>query len=104
VALPVGAGVVGLEYASIFATLGVEVTVVDKRDRLLEFVDAEIVESLSYQLRQRGTTMRLGEEVRQFTCSEGKAVAELASGKKIVSDLALFSAGRIGATAELGLT
>jgi NAD(P) transhydrogenase len=99
----VGAGVIGIEYASIFAALGVEITVVDKRDRLLEFVDAEIVESLSYQLRQLRTTMRLGEEVTKIACEEGKAVATLSSGKRIASDLVLFSAGRIGATAGLNL-
>ncbi|HKY33633.1 MAG TPA: Si-specific NAD(P)(+) transhydrogenase [Candidatus Polarisedimenticolia bacterium] len=99
----VGAGVIGLEYASIFATLGIEVTVVDMRDELLEFVDEEIVENLSYHLRQRGTTLRLGEEVRRILCPDGRAVAELASGKRIVSDMILFSAGRLGATASLNL-
>jgi len=99
----VGAGVIGLEYASIFATLGVEVVAVDKRDRLLDFVDREIVESLSYQLRQHGTTLRLGEEVASVSSSGGHAVAELASGKRIVSDTILFSAGRTGATADLNL-
>src|SRR5262245_4274177 len=99
----VGAGVVGLEYASIFATLGVEVTVVDKRDRLLQFVDGEIVESLSYQLRQRGTTMRLGEEVRNISCVPGRATADLVSGQKIVSDMILFAAGRTGAVETLNL-
>ena len=99
----VGAGVIGLEYASMFATLGIEVTVVDKRVRLLDFVDAEIMESLSYQLRQHGTTMRLGEEVKQVLCPEGKAACELASGKRIVSDMVLFSAGRLGNTPALNL-
>ena len=99
----VGAGIIGLEYASIFATLGIEVTVVDKRTRLLEFVDTEIVESLSYNLRQRGTTMRLGEEVRTISCQGGRTVAELVSGKRILSDMVLFSAGRLGSTAGLNL-
>ncbi|HET6373404.1 MAG TPA: Si-specific NAD(P)(+) transhydrogenase [Candidatus Polarisedimenticolia bacterium] len=99
----VGAGVIGVEYASIFAALGVEVTVVDKRTRLLDFVDAEIVESLSYQLRQHGTTMRLGEEVARVAVKENLAVAELKSGKKIVSDMILVSAGRMGSTASLNL-
>lgn len=99
----VGGGVVGLEYASIFATLGIEVTVIDKRDKLLEFVDDEIVEALSYHLRQHGTTLRLGEEVSRISCHEGSAAAELASGKRIVSDTILFSAGRIGATERLNL-
>ena len=99
----VGAGVIGLEYASIFATLGIEVVAVDKRERLLDFVDAEIVETLSYHLRQHGTTMRLGEEVKRVSCDDKRAVAELASGKKIVSDMILFSAGRHGATESLNL-
>jgi NAD(P) transhydrogenase len=99
----VGAGVIGLEYASIFATLGIEVTVVDMREDLLDFVDEEIIENLSYHLRQHGTTMRLGEEVMRITCPNGRAVAELHSGKRIVSDMILFSAGRLGATASLNL-
>ncbi len=100
----VGAGVVGTEYASIFAVLGVEVTLVDKRPRLLEFVDGEIVESLSYQMRAMNCTLRLGEEVASLVV-EGprRSVAVLKSGKRIVSDLILYSIGRVGATAELNL-
>jgi NAD(P) transhydrogenase len=63
----VGAGVIGLEYASILATLGIRVTVIDKRSRLLEFVDREIIEALSYQLRERGVTIRLEEGVGRRT-------------------------------------
>ena len=59
----VGAGVIGLEYASIFAALGVRVTLIDKRHRLLPFVDAEIIETLAYHLRENRVTLRLGEEV-----------------------------------------
>ncbi len=99
----VGAGVIGLEYASMFATLGIEVTVIDKRSRLLDFVDAEVIESLSYHLRQLGTTLRLGEEVSAIDIQDDRAVAELASGKKIASDMILFSAGRTGATPSLNL-
>ncbi len=99
----VGAGVIGLEYASMMATLGIRVTVIDKRNRLLEFVDREIIESLSYQLRERGVTIRLEEEVSRIRRQDGKGVAELASGKKVVSDMVLFTVGRIGATAGLNL-
>ncbi|MGH9867159.1 MAG: Si-specific NAD(P)(+) transhydrogenase [Candidatus Polarisedimenticolia bacterium] len=99
----VGAGVIGMEYASIFATLGIEVTIVDMREDLLDFVDEELVESLSYHLRQHGTTYRLGEEVLRISCPDNRAVAELASGKRIVSDMILFCAGRVGATASLNL-
>jgi NAD(P) transhydrogenase len=100
----VGAGVIGTEYASIFAALGVEVTLVDKRPRLLDFVDAEIVESLSYQMRNMNCTFRLNEEVASLAVEEPRrAVAVLKSGKKIVSDLILYSVGRIGASADLNL-
>ncbi len=100
----VGAGVVGTEYASMFAALGVEVTLVDKRPRLLEFVDAEIVESLSYQMRNMNCTFRLNEEVASVTTEKPRrAVATLKSGKWIVSEALLYSIGRVGATADLNL-
>jgi len=100
----VGAGVVGAEYASIFAALRVEVTLVDRRPRLLEFVDAEIVESLTYQMRNMDCTFRLNEEVASVRL-EGprRAVTVLKSGKLIVSDVILYSVGRVGATADLNL-
>ncbi len=99
----VGGGVIGLEYASILSALGIRITLLDQRDRLLEFVDQEIVESLSYQLRQRGVTIRLGEAVRRVVCEDGGAVAELTSGKKVRSETILYSVGRTGATATLNL-
>ncbi|HEU4400881.1 MAG TPA: Si-specific NAD(P)(+) transhydrogenase [Candidatus Polarisedimenticolia bacterium] len=100
----VGAGVIGLEYASMFSALGVRVTLVDKRPRLLEFVDAEIIESLSYQMRNMKCTFRLGEEVASVTVEgPGRAVATLKSGKTIVSELLLYSVGRMGATGDLKL-
>ncbi len=100
----VGGGVIGTEYASMFAALGVHVTVVDTRKRLLGFVDEEIIECLQYQMRSMGVTLRLGEEVNN--CKEredGQVVTELKSGKVIVSDCVLFSAGRQSATKNLGL-
>lgn len=100
----VGAGVIGTEYASMFAALGVHVTLIDQRKKLLEFCDAEITESLSYQLRNMKCTFRLGEEVASVHIPEpGRAEAVLKSGKKIFSDVLLYSAGRVGATASLGL-
>src|SRR5262245_4828134 len=83
----VGAGVIGLEYASIFATLGVRVTVIDKRPRLLSFADAEIMETLAYHLRQNRVTLRLGEEVSGIEPIEDehgpRVKIHLASGKQI---------------------
>ncbi|MEO7111578.1 MAG: Si-specific NAD(P)(+) transhydrogenase [Polyangiaceae bacterium] len=104
----VGAGVIGLEYASIFAALGVRVTVIDKRKRLLPFVDAEIVDAFAYHLRQNRVTLRLGEEVKGIEVleekKEGNSVGiKLASGKQIVTDRALYSIGRAGATKHIGL-
>jgi NAD(P) transhydrogenase len=103
----VGAGVIGLEYASIFATLGVRVTLIDKRHRLLPFVDAEIIETLAYHLRENRVTLRLGEEVsgmELITDQAGDRVKiKLASGKQVVTDAALYSVGRTGATSTLNL-
>ena len=102
----VGAGVIGIEYASMFASLGVEVTVIDKRDRPLEFVDAEIVDELIHQMRKRNVNFRFGEAVDGMTLSDGppkRAVLLLESGKRIVADMALFSVGRAGATETLAL-
>ena len=103
----VGAGVIGLEYASIFAALGVRVTLIDKRHRLLPFVDAEIIETLSYHLREARVTLRLGEEVsgmELITDTFGDRVRiHLASGKQIITDTALYSVGRTGATSTLNL-
>ncbi len=102
----VGGGVIGIEYASMFAALGVQVTVVDKRERMLEFLDREIVDELVHQLRNADVTFRLGEAVEsvEVTAQQPRRAAiRLESGKRIVSDLMLFSVGRIGATAGLNL-
>jgi NAD(P) transhydrogenase len=103
----VGAGVVGIEYASMFAALGAtEVTLVDRRERPLEFLDAEIVDELMHQMRKRNVTFRCGEAVARIERTNGdssRIAITLASGKRIVSDTVLFSVGRTGATAGLGL-
>jgi len=103
----VGAGVIGLEYATILSTLGVRVTVIDKRPRLLDFVDAEIIDKLVYQMRQNRVTFRLGEEVDDVQICDGpkgkRVRIVLESGKQIVTQKALYSIGRTGATAGLNL-
>jgi NAD(P) transhydrogenase len=103
----IGGGVIGIEYASIFAALGVRVTVIEKGDKLLTFVDAEIIDALVYHLRQNRLTVRLAEEVSSVEPIEderGKRVrVNLASGKQITSEAALHSIGRTGATAKLNL-
>jgi NAD(P) transhydrogenase len=103
----VGAGVIGCEYASMFAALGVRVTLVDKRPRLLPFVDSEIIDTLSYQLRENRVTLRLNENVRGIDFIEDESGERvrivLDSGKQIVTEKALYSIGRTGNTARLGL-
>ena len=103
----VGAGVIGLEYASILATVGVRVTLVELSDRMLPFVDSEIMDSLVYHLRDYRVTLRLGEEVESIEPFEEERGARvrirLASGKQIVSEKALYSVGRTGATGNLNL-
>lgn len=100
----IGAGVIGIEYACIAATLGTAVTMVEQRNRLLEFVDAEIIEALSYHMRTLGVIFRLGEEmVNVAKTPSGKVVVHLKSKKEIYSDVVLYSVGRQGNTAELNL-
>jgi len=103
----IGAGVIGIEYATIFSALGVRVTLVDKRDRLLPFIDREITDSLAYHMHQNRVTMRLGEEVKMLeptSDDKGERVKiTLASGKQIVAEKALYSIGRTGATETLNL-
>lgn len=101
--LVVGAGVVGIEYASMFAALGTKVTVVERRDRMLEFCDLEVVEALKYHLRDRAVTLRFGEAVASVERHSRGAIAVLASGKRIAADVVMYSAGRQGVAGELHL-
>ena len=102
----IGCGVIGIEYASMLAALGVNVTVVDGRKRPLEFLDGEIVDELVHQMRDRGVLFRLGETVESVevkTNGRSVVVVALASGKRLAADLAIVCAGRVGATDSLGL-
>ncbi len=100
----VGGGVIGVEYTCIFATLGVRVILIEKRPRLLEFADSEMVEALSYHLRDHRVTMRLGEEVSTVEeAGEGNVVAFLESKKRISGDALLYAVGRQGNVDEMNL-
>ncbi|BBZ75375.1 putative soluble pyridine nucleotide transhydrogenase [Mycolicibacterium anyangense] len=99
----VGAGVIGIEYASMFAALGTKVTVVEKRDSMLEFCDPEIVESLRFHLRDLAVTFRFGEEVTAVDVGANGTVTTLASGKQIPAETVMYSAGRQGQTDSLDL-
>ena len=95
----VGGGVIGLEYAIMFATLGVQVTVVDGREQLLEFCDREIVDTLLYHARSLGMVFRLGENVVGIhKLPQGLVSVELESGKRLLGETVLFSVGRVGDT------
>jgi NAD(P) transhydrogenase len=100
----VGAGVIGIEYASMFGALGTRVTVVDQRDQVLPFLDREIGEAFQYLLRRRNVTFRLREKVAAVEPRDGGGVhTRLESGKDVVSDTVLYATGRQGATEKLGL-
>ncbi len=99
----VGGGVIGVEYTCMFATLGVRVILVEKRPRLLEFADSEMVEALSYHLRDSRVTMRLNEEVESVEEVSGGVAANLQSKKKISGDALLYAVGRQGNVDELNL-
>ena len=99
----VGAGVIGIEYASMFAALGAKTTVVEKQDQLLSFCDSQITEGLQYHLRDLGVTFRLGETVTAVERHQDGTITRLESGKQIPADVVLYAAGRQGATEGLGL-
>jgi NAD(P) transhydrogenase len=100
----VGGGVIGVEYTCMFAVLGVRVTLIEKRNRLLEFADQEIIETLSYHLRDSRVTMRLGEEVESVEEPvPGTVVANLQSKKKVSGDALLYAVGRQGNVDDLNL-
>jgi NAD(P) transhydrogenase len=101
--LVAGAGVIGIEYASMFAALGTKVTVVEQRDRMLEFCDIEVVEALKYHLRDLAVTFRFGETVASVESRPEGAIATLRSGKKIPADTVMYSAGRQGMSDNLRL-
>jgi NAD(P) transhydrogenase len=91
----VGAGVIGLEYASMLGALGISVTVIEQRPTILDFVDRELIEALSHSMRSRGATFRLGEKVIGIDRDEqGRVRASLESGKTVHGDALLYSVGR----------
>ena len=100
----VGGGVIGVEYACMFATLGVRVIIVEKRPRLLEFADMEMVEALTYHMREHRATLRLNEEVESVEeLPDGKVAANLVSKKRVIGDALLYAVGRQGSVESLNL-
>ncbi|EJB02992.1 pyruvate/2-oxoglutarate dehydrogenase complex, dihydrolipoamide dehydrogenase component [Rhizobium leguminosarum bv. trifolii WSM597] len=100
----IGAGVIGIEYATIFSALDTAVTVIDPKATMLDFIDKEIVEDFTYQLRDRNMKLLLGQKADKVeTIEGGKVELTLDSGRRLTTDMVLFAAGRMGATDALNL-
>lgn len=99
----VGAGVIGVEYATIFQALDVQVTLVEPREEFLTFIDREIIEHFKAGMRARGVTLRMGCKAEAVDHRDGQVVVALSGGRLARAEMLLFAAGRIGATADLGL-
>ena len=100
----VGAGVIGIEYATIFSALDVQVTIIEPRATFLDFIDREIIDEFVHQLRDRGVAFRLGSPVESIACdAAGKVVTKMEGGRAVRTDMLLYCAGRMGATEDLGL-
>ncbi len=100
----VGAGVIGVEYATIFSALDVAVTLVEPRPAILEFVDRELIEEFLHDLRDRNVALRFGSAVESISLSEsGKPTTKLADGRSVTTEMLLYTAGRVGAVDCLNL-
>ncbi len=98
-----GAGVIGCEYASMFRNIGCKVNLVNGRDKLLEFLDDEIIDALSYHLRDRGILIRHREAYQSIEPTEDGVILHLQSGKMLKTDILLWAAGRQGNSLNMGL-
>ncbi|WP_336946730.1 Si-specific NAD(P)(+) transhydrogenase [Asaia sp. BMEF1] len=99
----VGAGVIGMEYATIFSALDIRVTIIDAREDVLEFVDRELIAELMHQLRERGVSFRLGMRLEAIQMEAGQPVAILEGGRRVRGDMLLYTGGRSGSTGALNL-
>ena len=98
-----GAGVIGCEYACILKNLGIKVSLINTRDKLLAFLDDEIIDALSYHLRNQGVLIRHNEEYDKIEVVDDSVVLYLKSGKKLKSDALLWANGRTGNSQNMGL-
>ena len=98
-----GAGVIGCEYASMFRNLGIKINLVNSRDGLLDFLDDEISDALSYHMREQGVVIRHNESYEKIVGEDDGVVTYLESGKQLKSDALLWAAGRTGNSNDLGL-
>ena len=99
----IGAGVIGVEYATIFSALDVAVALVEARPTMLDFIDHELIEDFTHQLRDRGVALRFGAKVERIDLENGWPVTILEGGRRVRSEMVLYTAGRVGATDALNL-
>ena len=98
-----GAGVIGVEYASMFRNLGIKINLINTRSKLLEFLDDEIIDALSYHLRDQGVIIRHNESMERIEGDDDGVIVHLKSGKQVKTDVLLWANGRSGNTEDLGL-
>jgi NAD(P) transhydrogenase len=99
----IGGSVIGIEYATIFSALDVKVTVIDPADRILTFLDRELVDEFVHDMRDRGMSLRFESQVKRVERGQGQCLVELEDGRRIGSDMILFAAGRKGSVDKLNL-
>lgn len=99
----IGAGVIGIEYATIFNSLGISVTVVEPREQMLSFLDDEIVENFTQTLKNRGMIFSFGRKIVDIKSDPNRCFVKMDDGCVYQSDMILFTGGRVGATGNLGL-
>lgn len=99
----IGAGVIGIEYATIFSALDISVTVIEPRSTILSFIDDELIDEFTHDLRDRGIKLRLGCKAQNVHAHDDHCIVDLSDGRKVKSDMVLYAAGRIGASSKLGL-
>lgn len=99
----VGAGVIGVEYATMFSALDVRVTLIEPRDSFLDFIDQQTIREFTHQIRENGVDLRLGSEIEKIEDTGEHVEVTMGNGRHVRSEMLLFAAGRMGATAKLKL-
>ncbi len=99
----VGAGVIGVEYATMFSALDVRVTLIEPRDSFLDFIDRTLIQDFMHQVRENGVDLRLGSAIETVETTDGHVEVSLENGRHVRAEMLLFAAGRMGATDKLGL-
>ncbi len=99
----IGAGVIGVEYATMMAALDVHVILIEPRDSFLDFIDKTLIQDFTHEIRDMGVDLRLGSTVTKVSTDEEKVYVELENGRNVAAEMLLFAAGRMGATDKLNL-